>query len=349
MSLINDIPVSEAIAAMDRGENIITIQQKVTKKGKDGKPEAPKRYTGCLFFEAHYKVNVINEDGTITTKECKGDFSYNNFTTTKAPLDPEDKEDKRQEYNKQGPKAPVIQSNLSKAGELGQFLNKLRPQFEAEVRRAATGAVNFFELDGQKIRPIVKTHISKKAAENPGGVIDDPIVYIKSPMGNYPALYPIPSLRNQRKSTFWDFSSRRVVKGKNGKAKQEFDLATYEDKVVDESNLHHYLKYGSVINQGRLNCGSVSLGEAWVSLGVDATWSAVTPSDGTTAEEAEYAGDYVNEEFTPEIEVEVPEIKTPLTVVSKPVVAQPTTVSTVVSNSENPAEAQVVDDLMNDL
>lgn len=355
MSLIPVIPVSDAIAAMDRGETICFIQQKVTKKGKDGKPEPPKSYNGCLFFEVHFKVNVVGADGKITTKECKGDFSYNELTTTKVPLDPSTPEAKNTDGKT---KPPVIQTNVSKAGELGQFLLRLKPQLEKAIKAAGEGGIQFFETENLKIRSIVKTHVSKKAKENAGGLIYDPIIYIRSPPGKYPATYPTRALQNQRKSVFVDFASRRVVAARNGKAKQEFDFAVIRDEngepilddngeqqIVNEDNLYQYLKYGSVINQGRMNCGTISISNVAVSTQINATWSAVTPAVGNS-EEAEFEGDYVNEELT---EVMVKETELPNLKLVQKQVAQPETVSAAVANSTDPAEAQVVDDLLNDL
>lgn len=370
MATISVIPVSEAITAMKRGETICFIQQKQTRKGKDGKPEAPKRYNGSLFFDVLYRVNVVDATGKITLKECGGDFSYTNLKTTKPPLDPENKEDRRHKdlASADGkPKPPTIQSNMKCAGELGEFLMLLKPQIEASIRAAgAEGtetAIPHFDIEGLKIRPIVKTHISKKAKENAGAALEDPILYIKSPMGKYPATYPKKALQNQRKSVFADYSSRRVVPGRNGKPKEEFDLAVLVDNtgepvlndagekiVVDETNLHKYLGYGSIINKGRINCGSICISNVGVSLGVDATWSACTPSNGTT-EDAEYEDSYVDEPLTEVSQVTQSSEPTQVTPaqVTNTVKQAPTVVSATTANSLNPAESQVVDDLLDEL
>lgn len=390
MSTISTIPVSEAIFAMKRGEKIVFIQPKQLKKGKDGKFEAPKRYNGSLFFDVHFKVNVImlkykNAEGKIIevavptndfkpedlveeisrntiTKECKGEFTYTNLMTTRPPLDPENKEDNRhKDLASDGkPKPPSIQTSVKHGGELAEFAMLLRHQSEAAIKAAgAEGTVTailHFDIEGLKIRPIIKTHVSKKAKENAGALLDDPILYIKSPMGKYPATYPNKALQNQRKSVFYDYSSRRVVLGKNGRPKEEFDLAVLLDDageplldaagnkiVVDETNLHKYLKFGSIINKGRVNCGSICISNVGVSHCFEATSSVVTPSNGEV-EEAEYEDDYVDEPLT-----EVVQGTQSTTQVTQQAKQAHTQVSATTANALNPAEAQVIDDLLDEL
>lgn len=392
MSAIPVVPVSEAIYAMKRGETICFIQSKQVKKGKDGKVEPPKRYNGCLYFDVLYKIKVFQvkyennagktvlislptEDAklpddvknvisrTTVTKEC-ADFSYTNLKTTKAPLDPNDKDDPRYKMQVRDGKvgAPTIQTSIKNAGEAGEFLLLLTPQINAAIKAAgaedSATFIQYFDIEGLRIIPIVKTRISKSAPEKAGELLDDPIIYIKSPIGKYPANFPKKALQNQRKSVFVDYLSRRVVLGKNGKPKKEYDRAVLldetgdallndagEKQVVDETNLYKYLKYGSMVNEGRFNCGTICISNLGVSLGVESTWAACTPVSGSSNEEVEYEDDYVDEQLTV---TAVATSSAPTETVTKQV-KTPVTVSATTANSLTPAESQAVDDLLDEL
>ncbi len=252
MSIIN---ASEALNAIKAApETILTLVKK----------PGDKTYTGG--------VKYLTAQWNIAGKTL-GWFSADNIKITKGmpdiipPVPHKNDIDKRTYENMR----LQIQTSVANAGDFGQFLNLLDPVW---TKLVATLSVKggLIGLSDRKTHCIVQTKTSLKNEENPGALIEDPIIRFKISFAKFPGTFKPESLANQPKTQFFDFKKPYT----DEEGKPQFRQATIKDPVtgkevlVDESNLHLFLTRNSIIRRGRFMMTSVSISQSYVSFAMEA-------------------------------------------------------------------------------
>jgi hypothetical protein len=233
----------EALAAINADPSKVQVIEK---------KKETKAYKGTTFLNAFYNI-----DGT----KKQGWFSIEDVPLTIGVADPEDLNDKRNEF--EGTRLQ-LQTSVSKAGPFGEFLVKLDPVFKQNVETlAANGTIN---LDKKEIHGLVQTHYSANHPEKPNEPMDDGIVRFKLDFDTFPATYPHKFLRGQPKTQFFDYSTRYV--DENGR--EQFKIAMVENDAGDmepvtSKNLHKFATKGSIIRRGRIMMPSVPVSKGYVS------------------------------------------------------------------------------------
>lgn len=220
----------------------------VAEKKKDDKT-----YKGTRFLNAYYNI------GTDAKKE--GWFSIENVELSNGVADPNNKEDKRNEY--EGTRLQ-LETTVSKAGDFGEFLLKLNPEWKKLVTQLSeAGTIN---MKDRKIHGLVQSTLSDENKTNPGGVLEDPIVRFKIDFDAFPQKYKHKFLVGQPRTQFFDYRTRYV--DENGR--EQFKAATVvndngEEELVTDKNMHLFITRGSIIRRGRIMMPSIAVSQSWCS------------------------------------------------------------------------------------
>lgn len=286
-------------------------------------------YKGTEFLNAYLNV------GAFVKKEPW--FTVRNVELTDGIADPNNKDDKRNEF--EGTRLQ-LQTTVSKCGEFGQFLVTMNPQWRKQI--TDMGAANQIDLEGKKIHDLLQTNLSKKNEKNPGGVIEDPIIRFQIDFAPFPQKYPHSFLRGQPKTQFFD--ARTEYKDEQGRT--QYKLATIEvddgaggtkEEPVTDKNVHLFVTKGSVIVSARINAPSVPVSSSWVSWPFLATRVVLMPGGaGGFSDEDEMPTQVVNKNVADALTgaTTTPTISTPT-----PVVTAPTTDAPVASTSVDDIDA----------
>jgi len=260
MSFTNSIVVfadDKVEAALDKNPNDVLF---IEKKKKN------KEYTGTVFYNCSLKV-----DG----KKSAGYISFNkDIPLTKGVADPANKDDQRTKFP--GTRLNV-ETSLSRAGCVGRVLEKMTPSYNAQV----TKMIEAGDMEEKPIHPLMQTHYSTKKdvpVEYRGKPIPDPKIRFKLDFKPYPANFPNKTLAGQPKTQILDWSTRKIIVEKDGKAREEFSAAVVlvdgtEDQYepVGELNVHKFITPGSVLKRGRLQLNSANCNAQCVSLPIIAS------------------------------------------------------------------------------
>lgn len=229
-------------AINDDPSKILTIEKK-----KDDK-----EYSGTRFMNAYYNIgDNIKKDGW---------FSIENVALSNGYADPADKQDKRNTYK--GTREQ-LETTVSKAGDFGQFLLKLNPEW---IKQAKHIVETDKKADGQKPHELLQSVLSKKNETNPCGPIEDPIVRFQVDWKNFPAKYKHKFLAGQPRTQFFDYRTKYT--DENGKVQFKPAVVIGDDgseEPVNDKNAHKFITKNSIIRHGRLNAPSVPISQFWIS------------------------------------------------------------------------------------
>jgi len=234
----------EALAAINADPSkVLAIEKK----------KETKAYKGTTFLNAFYNIDGSKKEGW---------FSIENVPLTCGVADPEDLNDKRNEF--EGTRLQ-LQTSVSKAGAFGEFLFKLNTVFKQNVETlAANGTIS---LDKKEIHGLVQTHYSASHPEKPNEPMDDGVVRFKIDFDTFPAMYKHKFLRGQPRTQFLDYSTRYI----DAEGREQFKVAMVENddgemEPVTTKNLHKFVTKGSIIRRGRIMMPSVPVSKSYVSL-----------------------------------------------------------------------------------
>lgn len=290
----------------------------ITKVLSIEKKKNSKAYRGTEFLNAYWTF------GADVKKE--GWFSFENVELTDGIADPANKEDRRNEF--EGTRLQ-LQTTLSRAGQIGEFLSLLNPQWRKQVEDL--GSSNVIDLDGRKIHDLLQLTLSKKNENNPGGKIDDPIIRFQIDFATFPQKYPHAFLRGLPRTQFYD--ARTEYKDEQGRVQYKLATITKDDgteEPITEKNVHLFVTKGSKIVKGRLMMPSVPVSQSWVSLPMVANRIVLMPGTG---------GGFTDDDFGPN---DIATIKSALTTQLSP--AAPATST---ADAEPPSPDEIGDVLAN--
>lgn len=266
-SIITVIPAKELIESIRANPNdVLCIEKR----------RVDKMYKGSQFLNVYFKHNG---------KKVPAYFSFSGFETTIGVADPNDAKDTRNEHK--GTRL-CVESKLSRAGECGELLSLLNPLWIATAEKHFADGTLF--RDGQKIKPLLQTHYSRKCAKEElrGKELEDKKVRLKLDFSTYPQNYPVKFLAGKKKTTIYDYNSRYVTKT----GAVQYREAMVDGVPVDESNVHLFINRGSTIHGGRVQLDSACLSGMWYSLPLVA--SKLIIERGKTGEG--YSDDIIEEE-----------------------------------------------------
>ena len=248
---------SEALASVEQdGSKVLNIQKK----------KEDKVFKGTRFLYANF--NIAGD----TKKD--GWFSFENVELSTGMADPADETDKRNEF--EGTRLQ-LQTSVSRAGVIGEFLQQLQPAWEETVANSVDAGD--IVKGTRRVHGIVQSKLSEENAENPGGDIEDPIIRFKIDFRPYPARYPRTFLRGQPKTKIYDYRTAYT----DDKGTTQYHLAKVEDpdtgELVDVTtdNIHLFVTAGSVIKSGRITMPSVAVSQAWISLPITINRAVIEP------------------------------------------------------------------------
>lgn len=251
MATIKVFAASDALAALRTNpDKVLTIIKK-----KDDKTFK----AGCWFMDNRFTIGAH--------PPSEGWFSIKDVVLTRTVPDPSDASDRRNENNEDG-KDPVLQleTNLSNAGDFGQFLFELDPIWKAKIQKMTDDGV--LNIGKRNVVGLVQTHLSLDNKTNPGGEIEDPIVRFKVDFSTFSDRHPTKVLRSKQKSQFLDFDTAYV----DAAGVTQYHPAKVVDPITGELvpvnpyNLHLFATEGSIIKEGRIMMTGVPVAKISVSM-----------------------------------------------------------------------------------
>jgi hypothetical protein len=253
MSKLTIIEAATALAAVNENPNtIFTLAKKREVPGK-----APYA-AGAKYYKTSWKFG--------TQPATNGWFVIENIPITNRIAPPGDarfvgKESAR--YN--------LQTTVGVSGDFGQFISKFnRPYLDAINKYITDGTI---AGRNKRIHALIRDHLSDDNVENPGGIIEDPIICFDVGFKLHPKDFYISDKAGKPKTEFFEYISGGE-RDENGvektplkfKPAEVFNPDTQCMEPVGEMNLHLWLKNGGVIKRARLWFSSVCASSNWVSM-----------------------------------------------------------------------------------
>lgn len=229
------------------------------------KKKEDKAYKGTRF------LNVYVTIGAEVRKEPW--FSVENIPLSVGVADPENAQDKRNEFEST---RLQLETTLSRAGPFGQFLKKLDPEYRKIIaEKSSDGSIN---ISNRKIHGLLQTHLSEENPKNPGAEMDDPAIRFKIDFGSFPQMYKHKFLIGQPRTQIFDYRTRYV--DENGR--EQFKAATIvndngEEEPVTSKNLHKFVTRGSILHKGRVMMPSLAISSNWVSIPIIINRAVIEP------------------------------------------------------------------------
>lgn len=227
----------------------------LVKKGED------KAYKGTRFLNAHWTV------GPVTTQ---GFFGIRNVTLSRGVADPDDKQDKRNEFDGTH---DILESVVSQAGAYGEAVLLLNPHWKALIGP---------HLGTRKCHDLLQLTLSEenKDPEKRGKPIEDPIVRWQVDFTKFSDKHPVKLLQGRQKTQVLDFRKPYIEKvlRKDPLTGEEtiHEVTKYRPATVvnkdgvaeplNAKNMHLFFTRGSTIHYMRLMQNSAALSQAWGSL-----------------------------------------------------------------------------------
>lgn len=241
---IKVFPVEDALAAYQANpEGVMVIEKKKEEKA----------FKGVRYLNQFWNI------GTDIRKE--GWFSaVDDIEITAGVADPADAEDKRNEHK--GTRLQ-LETKMSKAGALGQFVDYADKDFINKITKlAADGTI---AIGARKIHGLCQRVYSETHPKTPNMPMADPTIRFKLDFGVYPPKYPHKALAGKPKSQIYDYTKSYT----DDKGVVRYELATVKvngvEQPVNEDNLHLFITRGSIIKEIRFNMSSAAISQVWVS------------------------------------------------------------------------------------
>jgi hypothetical protein len=247
---------SDVLAALEKdAPSTLKIE---LKKNKDGKT-----YKGGVeYLQAKFVVGADNARGLVRLQD---------ITVTADIREPADDEEERKGTN--------IETDLASSGVLGKMMVALNTEYMRQVNALITEGK--FVPGLNLVRPMIQTHYSNKCpiAELKGKKIqkngvDSPKIRMSLDFSTYPDTFPIKEFRGLPKTVVYDFRTGKV--DANGRI--VYEVAKVNGMPVNDSNVHEFIKRGSVIRDGRLSLDTLSSSNFGVSFKKIATKLVVEPA-----------------------------------------------------------------------
>jgi hypothetical protein len=202
----------------------------------------------CIFHDILFNINGVPERVMI--------IAEGNIVITRTAMDPADKADPRTNFVVDKTNNLYINSTVSNAGPLGEFLKILNGVWKSMAPKVLSDD----KKKGQAIHEIVQTITSEQKGDPKP--IDDPIIYFKVDFDKYPTKYPLEKLRDQPKSTICDFVERKIKDANT----VEYPPALVNGNPLDLNNAHEFITRGSVIKHIRLIMDSAAVSTSYFSV-----------------------------------------------------------------------------------
>lgn len=260
------IKVISAIQALEAAQKnpaaVLAIKKKTAKAGA-------KKYQ-VEYFDLRWTAGPVI-DG-------EGWFLVENLTL-RGMAAPGDSKDQRTTFESTRMR---LETRLSKAGPFGQFLMMMNAEWIKKVKDMIA-AGDMIE-DGQKTHDLLRITLSKKNAENPGGLLEDPTISFQIDFRPFSATYPVKALRGLPKTQFFD-ASKEFADPTNAAGPKQYAAATVTDAAgneipVDASNIHQFVTHGSILRKGRIHIPSAVISAKYISAPISIQYALIEPSTG---------------------------------------------------------------------
>jgi hypothetical protein len=255
---------SELLAAVEaNADNVLQIVRK----------KEPKKINGTEFCDARWNI------AGLTNKE--GWFNVSNIELSDGVADPNNKLDKRNEFNKPDGTSKmrlVLQTTLGKSGNFGKALHVLNGSFCKRVQELVDGNKAFA---GRKLHELFQYKLSLENKNNPGGDIEDPVLRFQMDFNNFPAKYPHKFLQNTPKTVIYDARTETTAADGTVQYKEaEVEVNGVMTKV-NADNVHLFVTRGSKIIKMRCMMPSVPVSQNWISLPITANRVVILPGESS--------------------------------------------------------------------
>jgi hypothetical protein len=259
--------MTAALAALESNpDNTLVVVKKKTDK----------RYK-C---DAYFLSVTWNID---TSRNAPGWFTATNITVTKGISDPNDLQDKRNEEPK---KRSVIETRVSSAGDLGKFMLALNEAWIRKVQELADSKV--IMIGKRRIADILQLKVSDNNSENPGVVIEDPIIRLRINFAPFPSNIGDKKLAGKPQTTIYD-ATTKMVDPKTGRI--TYNIAQIDEVPINESNMHLFITAGSRIEKMRLMIQSACVSQSFISMQILVNEAVIESGGNAEFDDAEYVVD----------------------------------------------------------
>ena len=228
----------------------------------------PKKFKGSEFLNIVFNIKQFHGK--------QGWFSAKNIELSSGLADPADKEDKRNDYV-----ATRLQfaTTVSMAGDFGKFLQILNDQWLKAIQQLIDSKT--IDVGNREIKGLMQTHLSQNNAENPGGMIEDPIIRFQIKFDKFSEKHPVAAIRGKQMTEFYDARTKYVDEDGKPNYKLALVINDYgEEEPVNSDNMHKFVTKGSVLKHVRLMIQSPCISQNCVSCPIVATRVVIMPGGG---------------------------------------------------------------------
>jgi hypothetical protein len=337
MTTIKVFTATEALAAVEVPN---TRAFTIVKKKED------KVYKGTRFLNVFWSIGrEVKKEGWFRAGLDKNNDKLNEpIILSVGVADPADAGDKRNDFK--GTRM-VLQTTVSRSGDMGKFLLALNPQWKAAVDDLVKDGT--IVIGTRKIHDMVQTHVAESNEKAAGEVIEDPIIRFKIDFGLYPSTYRPAFLAGRPRTVIEDYRTAYI----DSKGIERYHPAMVEDPVtgkpvpVNEDNLHLFLTEGTIVHSYRVSMPSASISREWVSMPMTMAHIVATPGAPGGFSDEVAATPHRAPVVTPTVDGadNAPVVATPETVTTTPV-TPPVTTTTVRNEEPDPAHDEEIDALL---